>query len=163
MSKEFPFVKVPDRMLKHLGDPDPGTRLYRRFATQNDYRAWFSAASKICKPEGMVSPGGAAGYARVSRAGVHKRLKEGRLTGFIFHEIKDSIFFKDRKKLVDGRSPSSGYIPVIECKAWAAELEGKTVEELEKEIISDYDWKGKALMAPPRRKWQRKVKSEKVP
>jgi hypothetical protein len=160
MNREFPFVKVPDRLLPFVGEPDPGTRLYRRYGTQEDYRAWFSAVSKICKPEGLVSPGGAAGYARVSRAGVHKRLKEGRLTAFIFHEIKDLKFLKGRKTLVDGRSPSSGYVPVSECKAWAAELEGKTVEELEKETMGDYDWKGKALMSPPRRKWQRKLEPE---
>lgn len=158
MKKEFPYVKVPDRLLPFIGDPDEGTRIYRRYGTENDYRVWFNAASKICKPDGLVTPGGAAGYARVSRAGLHKRLKEGRLTAFIFHEIKDSKLWKGTKTLTDGRSPSSGFVPVSECKAWAAELEGKTVEELEKEITGDHDWKGKALMSPPRRKWQRQVK-----
>ena len=160
MKKDFPFITVPDRWRPFIGDPDPGTRQYRKYGSVKDYRVWFSVASKICRPDGLLSPGGAAGYTRVSRAGVHKRLKEGRLTVFLFHQIRDSKIFKGRKVLEDGSSPSSAYIPVCELKAWIAELEGKTVEELEKEIMGEHDWKGKSLMSPPRRKWERKVKEE---
>lgn len=160
MKKDFPFVTVPDRWLPYIGDPDPGTRQYRRYGTEKDYRVWFSIASKICRPDGLLSPGGAAGYTRVSRAGVHKRLKEGRLTIFLFHIIRDSKIFKGKKVLEDGPTPSSGYIPVSELKAWAAELEGKTMEEFEKEAMGDCDWKGKSLMSPPPRKWQRKIIEE---
>ncbi len=158
MKKEFPYVEIPDKLRRFIGDQDEGTRIFRRFGTENDYRVWYHAVARICKAGGLVSPGGAAGYARVSRAGLHKRLKEGRLTVFIFHEIKDSRLLKGRKSLVDGRLPSSGYVPISECKAWAADLEGKSIEEIEKEAMGDYDWKGKSLMAPPRRKWQRQVK-----
>lgn len=160
MKKDFPFIKVPDRLRPFIGDPDPETKQYRKYGTEREYRVWFNAASKICKPEGLLSPGGAAAYIRVSRAGVHKRLKEGRLTVFLFHQLRDHKLFKGRKVLEDGSPPSSAYIPVSECQAWAAELEGKTMEEIEKETMGDYDWKGKSLMSPPRRKWQRKVKKD---
>ena len=160
MKKDFPFVKVPDRLRPFVGDPDPGTRQYRKYGPESDYRVWFNAASKICKPDGLLSPGGAAGYIRVSRAGVHKRLKEGRLTVFLFHQTRNSKLFKEKIVLEDGPLPSSAYIPVSECKAWAAELEGKTVEEIEKEDMGDNDWEGKSLMSPPLRKWQRKVKKD---
>jgi len=29
MNKEFPFVEIPSHLLKHLGEADAGTRLYR--------------------------------------------------------------------------------------------------------------------------------------
>ena len=60
-------------------------------------------------------------YAAVSRAGVHKRLKEGRLTAFLYHVTET------------GEPPGGGeahkeagraytYIPVQECRAWAEQL-----------------------------------------
>jgi hypothetical protein len=59
-------------------------------------------------------------YAPVSRSGVYKRLKEGKMTAFCFHvvEAKRSIFgYQDKLK----KRPYV-YIPVSECKAWAEEL-----------------------------------------
>jgi hypothetical protein len=160
MKKEIPFITVPERWRPYIGEHDPETRQYRKYGTDKDYRAWFSIISKICRKDGLLSPGGAAGYVGVSRAGLHKRLKEGRMTVFLFHTIRGSKIIKTRKILEDGSSPSSAFIPVSELKAWAAELEGKTVEELDKEIMGELDWKGKTLMAPSRRKWQRIVKEE---
>ena len=70
--------------------------MYCKYGMEDEMSAWFDAITEICKPEGSVSPGGAAGYARVSRAGIHKRLKEGRLTAFLFHVMKESKMFKDQ-------------------------------------------------------------------
>lgn len=164
MKTEFPFVSVPDHLRPLIGEPDsPGTRMYHQFGTEDEMYKWFEAVVEICKPDGSVSPGGAAGYARVSRAGVHKRLKEGRLTAFRFNIIKDSRLFKNKMVLAEGRTPYT-YIPVSECKAWRAELERITDKDLlEREVMGDKDWTNKAIKSPPLRKWQRKVKSEKVP
>lgn len=161
MKADFPFLKVPDSLRSLIGDPDPeGTRMYHRFGTEDEMSEWFDAVDKICEPEGSISPGGAAGYARVSRAGVHKRLKEGRLTAFRFNIIKDSRFFKNKKVLLEGRTPYT-YIPVSECKAWRAELERITnKEEYEREVMGDNDWTNKAIQSPPLRKWQRKLRKE---
>jgi len=158
MKTDFPFLKVPDSLRSLIGEPVPeGTRMYHRFGTEDEMSEWFDAVVKICKPEGSVSPGGAAGYARVSRAGVHKRLKEGRLTAFRFNIIKDSRFFKNKKVLLEGRTPYT-YIPVSECKAWRTELERITnKEEYEREVMGDNDFSNKAIKSPPLRKWQRKL------
>ena len=152
MKTDFPFVNVPNSLRTLIGDPDPeGTRMYHRFGTEDEMSEWFDAVVEICEPEGSVSPGGAAGYARVSRAGVHKRLKEGRLTAFRFNIIKDSRFFKNKKVLVEGRTPYT-YIPVSECIT--------SKEEYEREVMGDGDFTNKAIQSPPLRKWQRKLKKD---
>jgi len=122
--------------------------------------------SRICKLNGVITPSGAAEYIGVSRAGVHKRLKEGRLTVFLFHKIKESKLFSEsqllKKKLFYGNAPfpSNAFIPVSECKAWAAELEGKTIEEFEKSSICAHDFIEESLIPPAPRKWQRKIKED---
>jgi len=166
MKKDFPFVKVPVRLLTFVGEPDPGTRQYRLYGTEAGYRMWFDVVSRICKPDGFLSPSGAAIYIGVSRAGVHKRLKEGRLTVFLFHKMKWSRLLKEseliKKKVFFGNAPfsSNAFIPVSECKAWAAELEGKTMEEFEQISICAYDLVEESLISPSPRKWQRKVKKD---
>lgn len=161
MKTDFPFINVPDILRPLIGDPEPeGTRMYHRFGTEDEMSEWFDAVIKICKPEGSVSPGGAAGYARVSRAGVHKRLKEGRLTAFRFNIIKDSRLFKNKKVLAEGRTPYT-YIPVSECKAWRSELERINDQEAYKrEVFGDNDDTNKVIQSPTLRKWQRKLKEE---
>ena len=130
MNKEFPFVEIPSHLLKYLGKPDPHTRLYRVFGEESDVEAWFQAVWEICKDGGSISTGGVCGYVKVSRPAVHKRLKEGRLTGFFFHQIEEGRFFKGRKKLAEGGRPYI-LIPVSECKAWAEELKERKELALE--------------------------------
>lgn len=156
MKKDFPFVEVPEHLKEIVGDPDPDTRMYRAYGSQEDVAEWFDAVSEICGPEGTVSPGGVSMYAGVSRPGVHKRLKEGRLTTFLYHTIKDGLFFKDRKKLEDGGRPFS-LIPVVECKAWYEELRAKRDRKLaDKEAAGDGDWEGEFMDKVPKN-WRDKV------
>lgn len=133
MEKEFPFVHVPDHLREIVGEPDKGTRLYRVYASEEFTSVWFDALCEICHGPGMVSPGGVSMYAKVSREAVHKRLKSGKLTGFLFHVVTDSML----SKIVGGNIKSlkfSGrpycYIPTSECKAWALELESRGREPL---------------------------------
>ena len=156
MKKDFPFVEIPDALREIVGEPDPDTRMYRAYGSQDNVAEWFDTVSEIC-PEGTVSPGGVSMYAGVSRPGVHKRLKEGRLTGFFYHTVKDGLFFKDRKKLEDGGRPY-GLIPVSECRAWHQELKNKRDRtEADKEAAGDGDWDGKFL-DKPLKNWRNKVR-----
>lgn len=59
-------------------------------------------------------------FAPVTRAGVHKRLKEGRLTVFYFQITQITQTFWGKKRKV--RETAYALIPVSECKAWGAEL-----------------------------------------
>jgi len=86
-------------------------------------------------------------YAPVSRAAVHKRLKEGKLTGFFFTitHRKRNLFGID----LSTRELALGYIPVSECKAWKAEIEQRAIEKgavTRRELEGDKpDWHGSFL------------------
>lgn len=115
----FGFVLIPAAIEPLIGVPDPGTRIFRAEGDHASMREWFDALCQHIGP--CVSPGGAAVYAGVSRAGVYKRMKAGGLTAFCFHIIgKKKTLFGGEKKL---KQLPLVYIPVAECKAWGAELE----------------------------------------
>ena len=111
-------VAVPSRLLDRLGDRDPGTRMYRRLGRKVAFAEWFDAVCRVSGPEGVLSAGSAAMYVQVSRAGLHKRMKEGRLTAFLFHvdSAADAQQCSDDSR--QGGRPYC-FIPVRECRAWA--------------------------------------------
>ena len=155
----FPFVEIPEHLKEIIGVPDPGTRLYRAYGTSEDCSKWADAVFEICHGDGSVSPGGVSMYAGVSRPGVHKKLKSGGLTGFVFHYTKDSLLFKGKKKL-SINATFYCYIPVSECKAWAQELAKKRDKaELAKEAMGDGNWNDTYLDNPPKH-LKKKLKEE---
>lgn len=158
MSKEFQFVKIPPHLAKQLGEPDSGTRLHRAYGSEADMEAWFEAVWEVCEEEKAISPGGVAGYVKVSRPAVHKRLKEGRLTGFFFHLIKEGRFFKGKKKLAEGGRPYI-FIPVSECKAWAEELKERKGLAKEEMSIPETTKKHDAVLKAPL-DWERRIKKD---
>jgi hypothetical protein len=139
---DFPFVKIPDELKHIFGEPDPGTHIYRRDGPQEEASAWFDA---LCDVIGStVSPGGASMYCPVSRAAVHKRVKDGKLTLFLFHVTHRRTTLFGKNKIL--REQPYGYVPVTELQAWRKELEERavrqgfiTAEELEG---SRPDWQG---------------------
>ncbi len=124
MDVSFPYVKVPKAALRVVGPPDPGTRLYRREGTANQVEQWFRVVTVLAR-DGLVSPGGVSMFAPVSRSGVHKRIREGRLTAFAFHvtETKRGLFGGYKTK----REIPYVYIPASECRAWAAEVKERMI------------------------------------
>ncbi|HWR59591.1 MAG TPA: hypothetical protein VN328_11950 [Thermodesulfovibrionales bacterium] len=156
VDKNFPFVVIPDDLRQSLGKQDPGTRVFRAYGSEEDCKKWFESVLKICRGEGSVSPGGVSMYAGVSRPAVHKRLKEGRLTGFFFYLLEGGKLFKDRKKISEGGRPYI-YIPVSESKAWAEELKRRPSRmETQDEEVSRDDVKGTIMKAP--RGWRKRLK-----
>ena len=118
METEFEFVSIPTEFSSLMGIPDAGTRIFRAEGDHTQMRRWFDALCEHIGP--CVSPGGAAVYAKVSRAAVYKRMKAGGLTAFCFHITgKTKTIFGREKKLKEWPLV---YIPVVECKAWGAEL-----------------------------------------
>src|SRR3954447_11347607 len=90
-------ASIPHELAGMIGVPDGGTRIFRTQGDKAAMRRWFNA---ICEHIGpAVSPGGAAAYAGVSRAGVYKRMKAAGLTAFCFHitGTKKTWLGKDRK------------------------------------------------------------------
>jgi len=103
----------------------PGTRIYRRDGPEDHSGFWTDAIFEFFGP--CVSPGGAAQRAGVSRAAVHERLKQGKLTGFFYYSTKARRFLFGSPKVK--RQLQLGYIPVSECQAWRKELEERAVRQ----------------------------------
>lgn len=103
MATEFKFVAIPEAFARLIGVADDGTRIFRAEGNHAAMRRWFDALCEYIGP--CVSPGGAAVYAKVSRAAVYKRMKAGGLTAFCFHIIgkTKTIFGKEKKLKESGR------------------------------------------------------------
>lgn len=119
MKTGFEYTAIPKAFATLAGTPDEGTRIFRMEGDHAAMRRWFNSLCEHIGP--AVSPGGAAVYAGVSRAGVYKRMKAGGLTAFCFHITGDKkTWLGGNKKL---KQWALVYIPVSECKAWRRELE----------------------------------------
>src|ERR1035441_9969904 len=120
---ELPFINVLPEALPIVGQPTPGTRFYRREGSDEECGEWFEGIGKIFGGDVGLSPGGVAMFVPVSRAAVHKRLREGRLTGFAFYVTSQgkSLWGKPRKI----KARPYLVLSVSECKAWAKDLKRK--------------------------------------
>jgi hypothetical protein len=152
------IVEIPEEIRHVFGEVVPGTRMYRAEGPEGTSGPWFEA---VCEIAGRcVSPGGASMFAPVSRAAVHKRVKEGKLTAFCFYITKTStgIFGKQRQT----RETPLVYIPIGELKLWAAELEERMIRLgriTREEVEGDKpDWEGKFWEW--RSKWQEQKRKE---
>ena len=122
MTTEFPFIEIAPEFGRSMGTVDEGTRIFRAGGSHAEMRSWFDSLCEHIGP--AVSPGGAAVYAKVSRAAVYKRMKAGGLTAFCFHITgKTKTLFGREKKL---KEFPLVYIPAVECKAWGAELDERS-------------------------------------
>jgi len=139
-----------------IGEKLPDTRIYRKDGPESEAKYWFETVMDLYGPK-LVSPGGASMYCPVSRAAVHKRLKEGKLTGYFYYPTTP------RKNLFgnrgESRSQPYALIPVSELKEWAIQIEERAIEkgfvtreELEGEKP---DWHGDFML------WNSKVAKEK--
>lgn len=98
--------------------------MYRRGGGRSEFEAWFDAVCEACGPDGAISPGSAGVYVQVSRAGVHKCMKEGRLTAFLFNLDRSQGSGGNGGEAADAGRPYT-LIPVRECKAWAQLLRAR--------------------------------------
>lgn len=145
MQTSFPFVEIPAEVESIVGKREEGTHIYRKDGSQEESSAWFDLVTELIGPS--VSPGGVGMYCPVSRAAVYKRVKEGKLSMFLFHVThrKTNLFGKTKTL----RDTPYSYIPVSEAKAWRQELEERalrhgTISEEELEGARP-DWHGEFL------------------
>jgi hypothetical protein len=132
---QFPFIAVPQELRKIVGEPTPGTRIYRREGTLAECGLWFETLGEHYKGDVGLSPAGASMFVPVTRAAVHKRMREGKLTGFTFYVTRQEKSFLGFNRKAKGRPYI--VISVSECKAWAVEMKyraGLTDEAGLKEI-----------------------------
>src|SRR5208282_2950522 len=159
METDFPYLVIPDRLKPIVGEPDAGTRIYRREGSDADVGPWYDAICECFPDDRFISPGGVGMYAGVSRAAVHKRLKQGKLTAFLFHVTRATqSTFGYQKKI---KLSPYGYIPVSECKAWGEELKSRPDRKeayLEAAGGEKPDWQAEFLDKDPKDKGNRAVK-----
>lgn len=145
MATQIQFVTVPSELKRIVGKQEKGARMYRYSGPEAEAPYWTDALFDVFGK--MVSPGGVCMFAPVSRAAVHKRMKDGNLTAFLFYAETDrKNFFGSVKRK---RELDYIWIPVSECWEWKREIEERakrlgrvTREELEGEIP---DWHGEFL------------------
>jgi hypothetical protein len=159
METDFPYLVIPDRLKPIVGEPDPGTRIYRIEGSDAEVGAWYEAICECFPDDSFVSPGGVGMFAGVSRPAVHKRLKQGKLTAFLFHVTRASqSVFGYQKKI---KLSPYGYVPVSECKAWGVELKARPDRReavLEAEGGEKPDWQAEFLDKDPKDKGNKSVK-----
>ncbi len=140
MKEIITFITIPKKHKNSIGEPDPGTMLYRQFGHDEEKELWWDAILTITKGYNVVSPGGAASFVGVSRTAVHKRIKEGRLTAFAFHTIEDNKTLKKinikYEQLADSGMPQIIYIPWIELKDWQEYIKRRKEKTLKNKAIS---------------------------
>jgi len=151
MLEKLPYIEVPDWAKAVVGEPDEGTRMYRRWGPIEQFALWCRVVNRICK-RGTISPGGVLMYTKCTRAGVHKRMREGRLTAFLYHVEKGKRVFGGRK--VEGRPYID--IPLSECIAWGQMLKDASGEIASSEAWGDGDFVGDFLAPPARKRKMRK-------
>jgi len=120
---QFPFIKVPKELHELVGEPTPGTRAYRREGSHAQCAEWFEALGEYYKGDVGLSTNGVVLFVPVSRAGVHKRIKEGKLTAFFFYITNEETTLFGAKRKAKQRPYIA--VSVSECKAWAAEMKRK--------------------------------------
>jgi hypothetical protein len=76
-------------------------------------------------------------YCPVSRAAVYKRIKEGKLSIFLFHITHRKTTLFGKNKIL--RDNPYGYIPASEARAWRQELEERAVKQ---GVITEEDLEG---------------------
>lgn len=120
---EFPFIEVPKELRKMVGEPTPGTRAYRREGTHAECAQWVETLGEHYKGDVGLSPSGVSLFVPITRAGIHKRIRDGKLTAFTFYITRRETSFLGVKRKAKQRP----YImlSVSECKAWAAEMKRK--------------------------------------
>ena len=120
---QFPFITVPKELHEVVGYPTPGTRAYRREGTHAQCAEWFEVLGEYYKGDVGLSTNGVVLFVPVSRAGVHKRIKEGKLTAFFFYVTDEETTLFGAKRKAKQRPYIA--VSVSECKAWAAEMKRK--------------------------------------
>ena len=117
---ENEYINVSRGLARVCGKRDEGTRIHRRTGDVDAFQMWYEAVCE--RVEGGVLPfTWVPRYVRVSRTAVHKRVKEGRLTAFLFEFDVAGL-----RRVLDGRAKNQYVlVPLTEVKAWAANMEDR--------------------------------------
>lgn len=119
MEQDFPYLKIKPRFRKLLGAVDEDTRIFRQAGFMTDFQAWMQHLHEEVNGD-LIPATWVPEYVGVSRAAVHKRIKAGRLTMFVF-ELHDP-FPGPIAKLTGRPKVEYAYCVRSECFAWYEEI-----------------------------------------
>jgi hypothetical protein len=125
MPDAFQYIHVPEEKWHIVGKPVEGTRIHHIEGPPEHVAAWYDTVCDIVDGP-CVSPGGCCMYVPVTRAAVHHRIKQGRLTAFMY-DVQESINILGFK--IAFREAPYSYIPVSELKEWRKDIEYRLMRE----------------------------------
>jgi len=131
---DIEFVDIPFSRSRVIGEADEGTRVFRQLGREREFESWWDTVSELCAPDGSVSPGGASMFAPVSRAAVYKRLKEGRLTAFMFHWVPKGKRWSIKELFGPHGEREVMCVPVVELRQWGDLLKDRRGAPLPEEF-----------------------------
>lgn len=109
---------------------EPGTRIYRESGDEHHMRWWINELQKIF--EGQLLPfEWVAEYVGISRAALHKRVKRGGLTVFVFEvtEKVTGILGGKRERM----RQEYKCVPITECEDWRNQLWDEALAERQRQ------------------------------
>jgi hypothetical protein len=131
MFYEFPYLKITKELLKTVGPADEETRIFRQSGNHMDFICWVNDLREVLK--GNVMPATwVPTYVGVSRAAVHKRIKSGRLTMFVFEHVELELNL--RFKHVERKKGEFAYCVRTECEAWFDEIRRREAQRIRPEL-----------------------------
>lgn len=119
MEQEFPYLKIKPNLLKVVGPPDEDTRIFRQSGIQMSFHSWMFNLQDEMKGN-LIPSNWVPEFVGVSRAAVHKRIKAGRLTMFVFDLMDHKLTVLMKYKEV--RICDFSYCVRSECFAWYEEI-----------------------------------------
>ncbi len=132
----FPYVEVPDEALAVVGERMEGTRIYEQWGSPEDGAHYLDFISRLYG--GLVSPGRGSEIVGVTRAAVHKRMKAGKLTAFLYRSSIDRIKLGPFK-VPDAKVTPCCYIPTSELLAWREEILNRARAKIEAMTTTESD------------------------
>jgi hypothetical protein len=113
----FPYVEPPPLWAGSLHvEQIPGTRIWKDYGSQNDFRQWMREAHEAF-PGDLIPLQWVPGYVGVSRPAVKKRVDAGNLTCFRFTPVRRERTILGREVYREERT-SYEYAIRSECDAW---------------------------------------------
>jgi hypothetical protein len=120
MFNEFPYLKITEDLQFTVGKAEEDTRIFRKNGRDSYFREWIIELNKMLKGN-LIPSTWVPAYVGVSRAAVHKRIKSGRLTMFVFQYEESYISLTMKWK--SRKTAEFSYCVRSECQAWKDEIE----------------------------------------
>ena len=119
MADSIPFVVVPAKLAKSVGKPGSRTRRYEMVGGHPELQTWLSILGEQFVGD-LLPLNWCPEYVGVTRAAIHKRIKAGNLTAFVFCLVGKPFTVFGAKYAITRQE--FAYVLRSECDAWQKQL-----------------------------------------